>query len=331
MDVVNVENKLSFAQKAKIIIQKIEEYNKINKEIKRYGDIFNTFSFYYELKEPILFFELKSTDYAENDFSATSLATEQWIEINVEKDKEVNWLIKTINKFLEKSKSVMQKAREISKPHVGILVYDEFTDSYYLNPTTGPILLKSKEVLKEISSTRIDIFNIFINLRSVAVEEDRAVEIFGLNLEEVIVKIDDSLKSINMLAKKIMKIEGIPRYISSIEVDDKIMYYNGYATIDFGLAAEDKNKVNEVSLEANINEIEELEKIYIQIRKDEEVSKIMANLGRSLVSKNNPKLYVQNSITGLWELSYEGRKTIKNLNIIDFINTDISEMDFDIN
>ncbi|AGR42091.1 hypothetical protein [Spiroplasma diminutum] len=325
-----METKLSFDHKVDIVVKKLEEYNKVNKDIKRYGDIFNTFSFSYEINEPELFFELKSTDYDENNFSATSLATEQWIEINVENDNEVNWLIKTINKFIEKSYETMKKAREFSKPHVGILVYDEFTDSYYLNPTTGPILLRSKEISKEISSTRIDIFNIFINLRSAVIEEDRLVEIFGLSTEEIISKIKSSLKSINDSAIKIMKIEGIPRYEVSIEQEGDRIFYNTYATVDFGLEAANKNKVNEINLEADLNNIEELEKIYVQIRKDQEVSKNMADLARSLVSRNDPKLYIQNATTGLWTLSKEGKETIKNLNIIDFINNDISEIEFDI-
>ncbi|AUM62628.1 hypothetical protein [Spiroplasma monobiae] len=325
-----MEQKVPFEQKVDIIIKKFEEYNKINKDIKRYGDIFNTFVFSYEIKAPELFFELKSTDYDENNFSMTSLAAEQWIEINVENDNEVNWLIKTINKFIEKAQTTMKKAREFSKPHVGILVYDEFTDSYYLNPTTGPILLKSKEISKEISSTRIDIFNIFINLRSAVIEEDRRVELFGLSESEVIEKIKDSLKSIKSSATKIMKIEGIPRYMVSIEQEGDKIFYNTYATVDFGLEAANKNKVNEIDLEADLNNFEELELIYVQIRKDEEVSKNMVDLARSLVSRNDPKLYVQNSTTGLWTLSKEGKETIKNLNIIDFINNDISEIDFSI-
>ncbi|WP_338985713.1 hypothetical protein [Spiroplasma endosymbiont of Diplazon laetatorius] len=325
-----MENKLTFNEKVDIIVEKFEDYNKINKDIKRYGDIFNTFAFSYEIKKPDLFFELKSTDYDENNFSVTSLAAEQWIEINVENDNEVNWLLKTITKFISKSKETMKKAREFSKPHVGILVYDEFTDSYYLNPTTGPILLKSKEIAKEISSTRIDIFNIFINLRSAVIEEDRRVEIFGSSIEEVIDKIKASLKSIKSSATKIMKIEGIPRYVSSIEQEGERIFYNTYATVDFGLEAANKNKVNEIDIEADLDNFEDLEKIYVQIRKDEEVSKNMVDLARSLVSRNDPKLYAQNSTTGLWTLTKEGKETMKNLNIIDFINTDISGIEFEI-
>ncbi|AUB31517.1 hypothetical protein [Spiroplasma floricola] len=325
-----MESKLNFNQKVQIILSKFEEHNKINKDIKRYGNIFNTFAFTWEIKKPNLFFELKSTDYDENNFSITSLAGEQSIEINIENDNEVNWLIKTLNKFIEKSYKTMKKAREFSKPNVGILIYDEFTDSYFLNPTTGPILLKSKEILKEISSTRIDIFNIFINLRSIAVEEDRRIEIFGYSKQQIIKSINQSINNIKECSTKIRKIEGIPRYIATLKQEEEKIFYNNYATVNYDLESENLKKVNEVQVEANLEKIEDLEKIYIQIRRDEEINKTMMDLARSLIAKNEPKLYTQNSITGMWTLSKEGRDTMRNLNIIDFINTDISEINYEI-
>ncbi|AGR41119.1 hypothetical protein [Spiroplasma taiwanense] len=320
---------LTFQKKINYILEKIAEYNKINNDIKRFG-IFNSFNIFHEIDGENLYFDMKNTD-DEGGISLASIISEQWIQINTSLDNEINWLIKTINRFIEKAKESMKKARELAKPHVGILIYDEFTDSYYLNPITGPILLRSKEIAKEISSTRIDIFNIFINLKSIFLEDHQLGEIIGKSSEFIIEKIHKSLKFIKESELKLARIEGIPRYVANLIQNNDKLLFNSYATVDFGLEIIKINKVNEVLIEAEKLKIDQLEKIYLQVRRDEEVSKIMIDLARSLISKNDPKMYFQEGSSGLWFLSKEGKKTIQNLNIIDFIDNDINEINFEIN
>ncbi|QEH61814.1 hypothetical protein SCHIN_v1c06170 [Spiroplasma chinense] len=321
--------KMSYEMRVQAVLDKFNEYNKINDDIKRFG-IFNSFNVSHQIEKEYLYFEIRNTDNEEFDL-LTSASSEQSIQINLHKDSEFNWLIKTMNRFIEKSKVSMKKAREIAKPQVGILVYDEFTDSYFLNPTSGPVLLKSKEIMKEIASTRLDIFGIFINLRSALIESDRRSEIIGDSFGKVLDKIKESVKNIQNMETKLRKIEGIPRYICDLkEVDAKISF-ESFATVDFGVEILKFNKFNEYDITGELDDMAFVESLYIKIRKIEETCKQMIDLGRSLISKNDPNLYNQDSSTKLWILTHEGRETMSNLNIMDFINNDISEVSFEIN
>ncbi|AKU79632.1 hypothetical protein [Spiroplasma turonicum] len=321
--------KFEYDKLINVILKKIIEYNKINSDIKRYN-IFNSFSISYEIEDTSLYFEIHNTDDTD-DISLTSLSSEQSIRIDLQKLNEVNWLMKTINRFIDKSKESLNKARELAKPHVGILIYDEFTDTYYLNPSSGPILLRTKEIEKEIAATRFDIFSIFINLRSALVGNDNLAEIIGASPTKVLERIRLSVEFIKSCESKLLKIEGIPRYIVNFNEFNKIITYSTFATNDFGPNIITPKRINEKVITASIDKLRELDKVYAQVRKDEEVSKIMLDLARSLVSKNNPKLYSLEDSTKFWVLSREGRTTMKNLNIIDFLDNDMSEIEFYLN
>ncbi|AKX34043.1 hypothetical protein SLITO_v1c03900 [Spiroplasma litorale] len=311
------------------VLKKIDEYNKINSDIKRYN-IFNSFSISYEIEENSLYFEIHNTEDTE-DLSLTSLSSEQSIRIDIEKLNEVNWLMKTINRFIEKSNESLSKARELAKPHVGILIYDEFTDTYYLNPSSGPILLRTKEIEKEIAATRFDIFSIFINLRSALIGNDNLAEIIGASPKKILDRIKTSIEFIKNCETKLVKIEGIPRYIVNYNEFNNIITYSTFATNDFGPNIITPKRINEKVITASIDRLRDLDKVYAQVRKDEEVSKNMLDLARSLVSKNNPKLFALDESSKLWVLTREGRTTIKNLNILDFLDNDMSEIDFYLN
>ncbi|WP_094048641.1 hypothetical protein [Spiroplasma corruscae] len=312
-----------------VVLKKINEYNKINSDIKRYN-IFNSFSISYEIEDTALYFEMHNTDDTE-EMSLTSLSTEQSIRIDIDKLNEVNWLMKTLNRFIEKANESLTKARELSKPHVGILIYDEFTDSYYLNPSSGPILLRTREIEKEIAATRFDIFSIFINLRSALIGNDNLAEIIGASPTKVLERIRSSVEFIKSCETKLVKIEGIPRYIVNFNEFNKIITYSTFATNGFGKNIVTPKRINEKVITASIDRLRELDKVYAQVRKDEEVSKNMLDLARSLVAKNNPKLFTLEDSTKYWVLTKEGRTTIKNLNILDFLDNDMSEVDFYLN
>ncbi|QBQ07667.1 hypothetical protein SGLAD_v1c04680 [Spiroplasma gladiatoris] len=321
---------IDFDKKVNMVISKFEEYNRINKDIKRFS-IFNSFNITYELDGAHLYFEMRNTD-DENIDLLTSVASEQSLFVNLTKDAEFFWAIKTLNRFIEKSKESMKKARELSKPQVGILIYDEFTDSYYLNPATGPVLLKSKEIAKEIASTRLDIFAIFIHLRNTVVGRDRTMELVGLNGEMILKKILIIIEELNQYEVKLRKIEGIPRFICLIqEIDSTNYYFEGFLTNDFGEEIEIKTKQNELQQKMNLFTQEGLEVVYSMLRLAQDFSKQMLDLARTLISKNEPKLYKQDTVSKLWILTSEGKKTMQNLSIMDFLNEDISEINFDIN
>ena len=320
---------LSYEKKVQAILEKFLEYNKINKDIKRFG-IFNSFSVSHQFDNGKLYFEMRNTD-DEDQLLVTSASSEQSIMINFVNDKEFNWLIKTMNRFIEKSKLSMKKARELAKPQVGILVYDEFTDSYYLNPTSGPVLLKSKEIAKEIASTRIDIFGIFINLRSILIEKDRVSEIIGDSLDVVCEKSKEKINKIIDIETRLRKIEGIPRCICFYKEDNDTIYFESFVTTDFGLEIEEYNKINENNLKVNKTIASEVENMYNYIGLVEDISLQMIEIARDLISKNDPRMYVQDKTTKLWILTTEGRNTMQNLNIMDFLNNDISEINFEIN
>ncbi|QGS51905.1 hypothetical protein [Spiroplasma tabanidicola] len=321
---------LSFQSKINLIISKIEEYNKINKDIKRFS-IFNSFIIDYELDGAYLYFNMRNID-DENMELMTSAGSEQSLHVNLKKDIDFLWIIKTVNRFIENAKDTMKKARELSKPQAGILIYDEFTDSYYLNPSTGPLLLKSKEIAREIASTRLDIFAIFIHLRTTVIGRDRSMELVGLDGEMMLKKILSIIQELKQFEIKLKKIEGIPRFICDInEIDSKNYEFEGYLTDDFGDNQLYITKQNDLVQRINIDTQVGFEVVYSMLRTAQEFSKLMMGLARTLVSKNDPKLYKQDTLSKLWILTSEGKKTMKNLKIMDFLNEDISEINFDIN
>ncbi|AHI52854.1 hypothetical protein [Spiroplasma culicicola] len=319
-----------FDKKVLKITEIFDKYNSINKYIKRFG-IFNSFSVSHQVDGRNLYFELRNTDNEEFDLM-TSAESEQSIMISIDNNVEYNWLVKTMHRFLEKSKAASDKARQLAKPQVGILIYDEFTDTYYLNPHTGPILLKTKEISKEIASTRLDIFGIFMNLRTAILERNRVAEVMTDNYQTINKKIIKSIENINQLELKLKKIEDIPRYKIVIKNEGEKNIAYAYATVDFGDNINDLQRIfNESEFALDSENTNEVENNYKLVRMIEETQKQMVELGRSLITRIDPKLYWQDIDTKLWRLTAEGRETMNNLNIMDFLNNDITEVDFEIN
>jgi hypothetical protein len=134
----------------------VDGFNKANYNLKRFK-IFNAFTFSCDqigdAKIAINVINEEGGAF-ENTMALLEESDENFIVSNLEDEKEYLWLAKTIDRFTKRTDELISKARELAKPQVGILVYDEFSDSYILNSTTGAILLKTKEVVKQIASTK---------------------------------------------------------------------------------------------------------------------------------------------------------------------------------
>jgi hypothetical protein len=134
---------------------------------------------------------------------------ENFIVSNLEDEKEYLWLAKTIDRFTKRTDELISKARELAKPQVGILVYDEFSDSYILNSTTGAILLKTKEVVKQIASTKIDLTNVLFNLRKGITQQEFGNENYwGKQWKQLLVTAKKLRTTLTRCRLKLMKLNG---------------------------------------------------------------------------------------------------------------------------
>jgi hypothetical protein len=189
----------------------VDGFNKANYNLKRFK-IFNAFTFSCDqigdAKIAINVINEEGGAF-ENTMALLEESDENFIVSNLEDEKEYLWLAKTIDRFTKRTDELISKARELAKPQVGILVYDEFSDSYILNSTTGAILLKTKEVVKQIASTKIDLTNVLFNLRKGITQQEFGNEIIG---ETVVMTKEgrdvlDDLKIINFINEDVSSIE----------------------------------------------------------------------------------------------------------------------------
>ncbi|WP_232306371.1 hypothetical protein [Spiroplasma helicoides] len=316
---------MSYETKVKAFMEKFEEYNKINKDIKRFG-VFNSFSFTYKIEKHFLYFELKNTDDDAHELF-TAAYSEESVFIDINNDNDANWLIKTINRLIEKAKETMKKARDLAKPHVGLLVYDDYKDRYFLDPVSGEKLLNNPEISKIISSTRLDLFSVFLDFRKVRIHHNSEFEIVGMKSFEIIELIDEITAEIRYMETQLKKIEGMPRYICNFGTSDKINYnFSSYATDAFPNQLQNAKKINEINLSISLEAQKGCGTVYNLVRMIQDTSKQLLELSRAMIAKNEPNLYKRGASNKLWLLTPEGNETMKSLNLMDFLDKDKIEI-----
>lgn len=314
-----------------LMIENVEKFNKINNDLKRYA-IFNTFVIHYSITSSKINVDIMNTDgMSEEEVNLTSIGIETFIEIDMQNEAELAWAIKTLDRFLLKTNESMDKARQLAKPQVGILVYDEFTDSYFLNPTTGPILLKSKEISGAIASTRLDMFGVLINLRNAIIGQNYGGDVLGESAQTIETAIDESIKTLQKESDKLDRIEGIPKWILHLEKDDKFFNLSGYITdnnskLDIGVV----KRVNEFEASADFEDLDALTELYSKARSCEEINNGMSQLARQLITKSDPKMFIQDNTTKMWLATKEGKELMANMNIIEFLNNDLTSIELNL-
>jgi hypothetical protein len=323
--------KVDLRKKMETIESLVEIFNKSNRTLKRFK-IFNTFTFDCAIiSDNTIAINVINEEGGsfENTMTLLNESDENFIVSNIENEKEYVWLIKTIDRFSKRTEELLVKARELAKPHVGILVYDEFSDSYMLNSTTGEILLKTKAVVKSISSTKIDLTNVLFNLRKGLTEQEYGDEIIGESKEKIlklVLKISDD---INKLSDRLANVERLPRVRVETKVTDTKLTIESYVTDSFGENDHRGKVVNDSFHKFDTESVDSMGMAYDVIRLSETLNEHMKNLGKQLVTRTEPRLFEQQE-NKKWTLTKEGRDVLDELQIINFINDNIDEVEINI-
>jgi hypothetical protein len=313
------------------IIVLVDGFNKANYNLKRFK-IFNAFTFSCDqigdAKIAINVINEEGGAF-ENTMALLEESDENFIVSNLEDEKEYLWLAKTIDRFTKRTDELISKARELAKPQVGILVYDEFSDSYILNSTTGAILLKTKEVVKQIASTKIDLTNVLFNLRKGITQQEFGNEIIGETVEAIVGYCQKIVNDINAVSAKINEIERIPRVQIEFVVEDEKVRIKSCVTDVFNEMDFRGTTVNDRDFVFDRFSIDELEQAYNFLRTEQVLNNHMKELAKLLIAKTAPRLFVQNE-GKKWVMTKEGRDVLDDLKIINFINEDVSSIEINI-
>ncbi|KAJ3615614.1 hypothetical protein Zmor_016282 [Zophobas morio] len=162
-----------------------------------------------------------------------------------------------------------------------------------LNSTTGEILLKTKAVVKSISSTKIDLTNVLFNLRKGLTEQEYGDEIIGESKEKIlklVLKISDD---INKLSDRLANVERLPRVRVETKVTDTKLTIESYVTDSFGENDHRGKVVNDSFHKFDTESVDSMGMAYDVIRLSETLNEHMKNLGKQLVTRTEPRLFEQ--------------------------------------
>jgi len=306
-----------------LITKKITEYNALNRELSRYN-FFNDFMVIWKIDGDNIILDMYPTEEVTDDWEKLF---KNPLILDLKNTEEIIWIHMIADNLLINVKEKLKEVKEISKPQHGILIYDYQTNTYFNNPNTATTILRSKEIKKKVTWTRLEIFGLFINLRNILFFKDFYKEIKNKGNNIIIEILKKILKKILQNIQLFGKVQYIPIYTLEFFKE------NNHLTLSAKMIEYLDNKKTlqhfENSFTANLNNRNDLISIYNNIRRIEVISKELLKLKESLINKKDPELYIQ-SKNNMWITSEIGSKVFENLNLIQFLNKDITKTVFKI-
>lgn len=309
-----------------LIVEKIKIYNELNRDLNRYV-IFNDFIIIWKTQAETLVLDMYPSDEVGDDWE--TLFDNSFI-LDLNNQAEVDWTLLLIKNLIKNAEKKLTQAKELARPNSGILIYDSATNAYFLNPTTAGVILKSKNAKKTIIWTRLEMFGLFINLRSILLSAQFFDEIKELSNKEIWQLCQELVKDADLIHQKTKRFEFIPEYLVKYEVQGD--------TITL-VATLFKTRMNNGSIErkisftntftANLHNKEELFEVYNIIKRGNFVSDALAELKHNLTHNKEPQLFELDA-NGDMITTEIGAKVYENLNLLEFLNKDITETIFEI-
>lgn len=309
-----------------LIVEKIKIYNELNRDLNRYV-IFNDFIIIWKTQAETLVLDMYPSDEVGDDWE--TLFDNSFI-LDLNNQAEVDWTLLLIKNLIKNAEKKLTQAKELARPNSGILIYDSATNAYFLNPTTAGVILKSKNAKKTIIWTRLEMFGLFINLRSILLSAQFFDEIKELSNKEIWQLCQELVKDADLIHQKTKRFEFIPEYLVQYEVQGD--------TITL-VATLFKTRMNNGSIErkisftntftANLHNKEELFEVYNIIKRGNFVSDALAELKHNLTHNKEPQLFELDA-NGDMITTEIGAKVYENLNLLEFLNKDITETIFEI-
>ncbi|ARU91620.1 hypothetical protein SCLARK_001038 [Spiroplasma clarkii] len=306
------------------IIKCIDEYNSINKELSRYV-IFNDFMVIWKETDNKIILDMYPSEEVKGDWDALFRNP---LVLDLTDQSKIEWLKSIIKILMNNAKQKLDEAKQLARPQNGILIYDSQTDAYFLNPNTASAILKSKQIKKTIIWTRLEMFGIFINLHEILFNLDFAKEIAGLSLEEIITKTQTAIVETQTMAKNETVLQFIPSYLLETNcLGDEVELKASIKEIL------DQNLQESVAFEnkfyASYDNKEQLIDLYNNVRRGQTIANHLAELKARLVAENKPQIFTKNQ-AGQYIATEVGQKIYDRLNLLEFLNKDVTETVFEI-
>lgn len=309
-----------------LIVEKIKIYNELNRDLNRYV-IFNDFIIIWKTQAETLVLDMYPSDEVGDDWE--TLFDNSFI-LDLNNQAEVDWTLLLIKNLIKNAEKKLTQAKELARPNSGILIYDSATNAYFLNPTTAGVILKSKNAKKTIIWTRLEMFGLFINLRSILLSAQFFDEIKELSNKEIWQLCQELVKDAELIHQKTKRFEFIPEYLVQYKVqgDTITLVATLFKTrMNNGVVERKISFTN--TFTANLHNKEELFEVYNIIKRGNFVSDALAELKHNLTHNKEPQLFELDA-NGDMITTEIGAKVYEDLNLLEFLNKDITETIFEI-